>query len=286
MMCRAMRSSMRARRRRISFAFTLVEVVVVVGILGLILATLLPMVQRARLSAKRTRLALDLNAIGIALDAYHDDFGDYPRSGDYDYSNNQRGAAILCRAMLGPQDANGYYPDGADGFGFRTRRVNGVATGRVYGPYLRPESFKLYRQPNMAPLMADIDGQPILYYVARSGGTNIHVVDSFVALWVPPPPSAPPNAVLAPMPLFNVFDNAGPYPDGLYRMRLMLGDVSLNGAIDADETPASTGPYLLWSAGPDRYYGPPPDADPRPLSSNDRRKLRSHVDDVTNFQFR
>jgi type II secretory pathway pseudopilin PulG len=80
-MCRAMRSSMRARRRRISFAFTLVEVVVVVGILGLILATLLPMVQRARLSAKRTRLALDLNAIGIALDAYHDDFGDYPRSG-------------------------------------------------------------------------------------------------------------------------------------------------------------------------------------------------------------
>jgi hypothetical protein len=87
-----------------------------------------------------------------------------------------------------------------------------------------------------------------------------------------------------PQPLFNVFDNAGPYPDGLYRMRLMLGDVSLDGAMNADETPASTGPYLVWSAGPDGAYGPVPD--PRPLSPQQRRLLRSRVDDVTNFPFR
>src|SRR3954447_22747417 len=125
-------------------AFTLAEVVVVVGIIVLLLATLLPMVNRARITAKRARMALDLNSIGIALDAYRDDFGDYPRPSDYDYSDNTRGAAILCRALLGPQDADGRYPAGADGYGFRTRRVNGIAQGKVYGPYLRPESFRLY----------------------------------------------------------------------------------------------------------------------------------------------
>src|SRR5688572_26616043 len=129
-----------------TFAFTLTEVVVVVAVIAVLLATFLPMVSRARVSAKRARLALDLNTIGLALEAYRDDFGDYPRPSDYEYDNNTRGAAILCRAMLGPQDANGYYPDGADGFGFRTRRLNGVAQGRVYGPYVKPESFKLLRQ--------------------------------------------------------------------------------------------------------------------------------------------
>lgn len=281
-MCRAMR--VRGRR---SFAFTLAELVVVIGILALLLATLLPMVQRARVAAKRARLALDLNAVGTALDAYRDDFGDYPRPSDYDYSNNTRGAAILCRALLGPQDANGTYGDGADGFGFRTRRVNGTAQGRVWGPYLRPESFKLYNQANKAPLIADVDGQPILYYVARASKPNIHMPDGFVALSLGPTAPVYPDDYPTPpalSPLFNVFDNSGPYPDGLYRMRLMLGDVSLNGAIDADETPASTGPYLLWSAGPDSAYGPVPD--PRPLSPKQRRELRGHVDDVTNFQFR
>jgi prepilin-type N-terminal cleavage/methylation domain-containing protein len=283
-----MSDAMRTCRRRSNFAFTLVEVLVVISILALILATLLPMVQRARVSAKRARLALDLNAVSIALDAYHDDFGDYPRPSDYDYSNNTRGAAILCRALLGPQDANGPYADGADGFGFRTRRVNGVAQGRVWGPYLRPESFKLYLQAGRVPLIADIDGQPILYYVARANQPNIHLPDGFVALSLGPPTTQPDDYPVPPSPtvspLFNVFDNSGPYPDGLYRMRLMLGDVSLNGAIDADETPASTGPYLVWSAGPDGAYGPVPD--PRALTAAERRTLRSHVDDVTNFQFR
>ncbi|CAN5624425.1 hypothetical protein BH09PLA1_BH09PLA1_30950 [soil metagenome] len=266
---------------RIRRAFTLAETIVVIGIIVLLLAALLPMVNRARLSAKRARMAMDLTTIGIGLDAYHDDFGDYPRPAEHDYVSKQRGAEALCRAMLAPDGADGSYADGADGFGFRTRRVDNVPQGRVYGPYLRPETFKIRRNPpspgpsNIQPYyMVDLDDQPILYYVARSSKPNIHLPDSFVALSATPPPS----------PLFNVIDNSGPYPDGLYRMRLMLGDVSLDGAIDGDETPASTGPYLLWCAGPDGAYGPIPD--PRPLTPAQRRTLRSKVDDVTNFPFR
>src|SRR5688572_21873807 len=113
---------MSGRRPR---AFTLAELIVVVGIIALLAATLLPMVNRARVSAKRARMSLDLNSIAIALDAYHDDFGDYPRPSEHDYSK-QRGAEVLCGALLAPENADGLYADGADGFGFRTRRVSNV----------------------------------------------------------------------------------------------------------------------------------------------------------------
>ena len=98
---------MRVRR---SGAFTLAEVVVVVAIIALLVATLLPMLNRARHTAKRARLAMDLNTIGIALDAYRGDFGDYPRPSEMDYTENTRGAAILCRALLGPQGAANVAP--------------------------------------------------------------------------------------------------------------------------------------------------------------------------------
>ena len=285
-----MMSAMRGQCRR---AFTLAEVVVVVAIVVLLMATMLPMVNRARVSAKRARMAMDLNTIGIALDAYRDDFGDYPRPTENDYSANQRGAVILCRALLAPEGAGGSHGDGADGFGFRTRRNADTPQGRIHGPYLRPESFKIGRQAPTddhdytyyPPRILDIDQQPILYYVARANKPNINLPNGFVAFSLGPPTTNPAEGSPPPVaPLFNVYDNSGPYPNGLYRMRLMLGDLNGNGGIDAGETPASTGPYLLWSAGPDGAYGPVPD--PLPMSVDERRKLRSKVDDVTNFQFR
>jgi hypothetical protein len=38
-------------------------------------------------------------------------------------------------------------------------------------------------------------------------------------------------------------------------MSYRLGDLNYNGVIDATETPVTTGPYLLWSAGPDGVFG-------------------------------
>ena len=60
-------------------AFTLVELMVVIGIIALLGTILLPMANRARAAAKRVTMQSDLQAIANAIEAYKHDFGDIPR---------------------------------------------------------------------------------------------------------------------------------------------------------------------------------------------------------------
>ena len=59
-------------------AFTLIEILVVISIIGLLMGTLLPAVSRAREQAKVTVVNAELRQIGIALDMYFDDNNKYP----------------------------------------------------------------------------------------------------------------------------------------------------------------------------------------------------------------
>ncbi len=257
--------------------FTLIEMLVVMGILVLLAGILMPATMRVMRAAERTRTAAILQTISVGLEAYHNDHQQYPP-----IPAAGMGPAMLGRALLAPgpaipntidpatyngantynygdvvQDGSGdtfvcisatatsvatsdttrwqpiHHADGADGFGFKTRSVQ----GKTYA-YLNPERLKLRGYAILDP--AD---NPILYYLARPGKPDLAATNGFIAA--------------TGTPLYN--SNHSPLsPQALLSQdsfRHFMGDLSRNGRIDSGETPAYTGPYILWAAGPDGTYG-------------------------------
>jgi general secretion pathway protein G len=212
---------MRSSGRR---GFTLLELLVVIGMIALLATILLPMVNHAYAVANRAAMAADLMVISEALDAYKHDFGDYPRlDRDQIHMNSEQlppitGAALLCWALVAPGPAlpqpvaGGIVNpgDGADGPGFRIRGI----TGPIKGPYLPPDRFLIgtadgvgrVQAPEMAiqsiahgahasfndtqDVLADRSYRPILYYPATPGADPTFSPNGFVKpKYIPPKPS-------------------------------------------------------------------------------------------------
>jgi type II secretory pathway pseudopilin PulG len=305
------------RRRRAAGGFTLVELLVVIGIIVLILGLAAPMITRAWRAGERAATYSDLQAVATALEAYKQDFGDYPRVTD-----KNTGAAILFKALVAPGKAAGPYAqaaggsqpflagdaaaqgnteyvcfvdttdpppstrawvafsfvDGLDGPGFRTR------TGGAPKPaYLDPGKFAGARS-RMPGALRDRYSHAILYFPASAARPNVHVVGQNN---VPGYVHSDPNGGDSKFSMYDADDNLGAFgragvtTDALRRLRIMLGDSNTNGIIDPGET-AFTGPYVLWSCGPDELYGP--DQDMATANNILDSKDAAKCDDITNFR--
>src|SRR5258708_3132686 len=91
-----------ARAPRAARGFTMVEILVTIGIIILLVGILLPVVFRVRRQADRARTATDIQAISVALGAYQQDFGDVPRWTSPVSATNAGGSALLGLALIHP----------------------------------------------------------------------------------------------------------------------------------------------------------------------------------------
>jgi prepilin-type N-terminal cleavage/methylation domain-containing protein len=188
--------------------FTLIEVMVVVGIILILLAILVPGIGAFRVHAAKVTTTSNLNIIRSGITQYYGDFNMYPPSSPLVPGTATlafpvvapspgilagHGDQMLAEALMGylPGSADGAGTDFGDGeFGFRTKKVVNALMGRgeIKGPYASPDA-KMYDGTNHCfvdgfnpppPPQSEVHG--ILYYCstrATPDPTLPHVTNIF-----------------------------------------------------------------------------------------------------------
>ena len=145
-------------------AFTIVELLTVMGIIVILIGLLVPAMSMVRRYATDVKQKTQFHSIGVAMELFNNDWEGYPPSDAMDGDTPEEdycGAMKLCEAMVG-QDLMGFHPqsqfraDCTDGFGkdiYATPtnsfdpNVEDLKVRR--GPYLELERANAYRLQNI-----------------------------------------------------------------------------------------------------------------------------------------
>jgi len=99
--------------KREKTGMTLVELLVVLGIIALLVGILIPALSLVQRTARETKQQAQFSAIDLALTGYKNDFGDYPPSElTSDTGGSYCGAQKMTEALFG-WDLSGFHPDTA-----------------------------------------------------------------------------------------------------------------------------------------------------------------------------
>jgi prepilin-type N-terminal cleavage/methylation domain-containing protein len=90
-------------RRRIPAGFTLLELLVAIGVIAVLIALLLPAVQMAREAARRAHCQNNLKQLGLGVHQYHEVWGTAPMGGDahpfFDWSDFEPNFGCFVRLL-------------------------------------------------------------------------------------------------------------------------------------------------------------------------------------------
>jgi prepilin-type N-terminal cleavage/methylation domain-containing protein len=141
--------------KRKKSGLTLIEMLVVMGIIALLVGVLIPALSMVQRTARETKQLHQLNTIELALEAFKNDYGDYPPSEGWSTSPaaplNYCGAQKLAEALLG-WDLLGFQPksdfraDGYNNAGIYVYDANDpVLFDQRKGPYLELSSDNVFK---------------------------------------------------------------------------------------------------------------------------------------------
>ena len=147
--------------RRKRTGFTIVELLAAIGIIALMVGLLIPALSMVRNTAKETKQKAQFVTIELALTAFKNDYGDYPRS-DWPLppapGSDYCGAQKLAEALVG-WDLLGFHPksdfrsNGRNDDGeFIYDANNPIFFDQRRGPYLELATFDAFRLGNISIL--------------------------------------------------------------------------------------------------------------------------------------